>query len=242
VFVSYGAKSNAELLLFYGFCVVKNPYDDVPLTLELPGGEVGEVTRARAACLVRFNLQLCKHAVRWKPAGLASGLIGTLRVLTADAAALATCVVDPRDAPVSSEGELLAAGALCGALAALVEQLDEGDAALRSPEGAAAASGAGEAACREAETYRLGVRATLESAGGKPGRGAPRWGEDRTRAWGSACETSPYKGMKRFSENERQKERVQKNTSFISGGHGFAPGRNGVLSHPSFPEARVRPW
>ena len=38
VFVSYGAKSNAELLLFYGFCVENNPYDDVPLSLELPQG------------------------------------------------------------------------------------------------------------------------------------------------------------------------------------------------------------
>ena len=41
VFVSYGAKSNAELLLFYGFCVENRPYDDVPLSLELPQGGGG---------------------------------------------------------------------------------------------------------------------------------------------------------------------------------------------------------
>jgi len=29
VFVSYGAKSNAELLLFYGFVLPGNPYDDM---------------------------------------------------------------------------------------------------------------------------------------------------------------------------------------------------------------------
>ena len=135
VFVSYGAKSNAELLLFYGFCVENNPYDDVPLSLELPQGEVAEVTRARSACLQRWRLQLSPHAAR-AAKGVAPGLMGALRVLTADAAALATCAQDPRIVPVSSEGEPAAAAALCGALAALVEQLDAGDAALASAEGA----------------------------------------------------------------------------------------------------------
>lgn len=41
VFVSYGAKSNAELLLFYGFALSGNPYDDMPLSLELPVGTDG---------------------------------------------------------------------------------------------------------------------------------------------------------------------------------------------------------
>jgi len=178
VFVSYGAKSNAELLLFYGFCVENNPYDDVPLSLELPQGEVAEVTRARSACLQRWRLQLSPHAAR-AAKGVAPGLMGALRVLTADAAALATCAQDPRVVPVSSEGEPAAAAALCGALAALVEQLDAGDAALASAEGAAAAALAGPAAAREAAKYRAGVRRTLEAAAGE------------ARAWRAAVGGGP---------------------------------------------------
>ena len=178
VFVSYGAKSNAELLLFYGFCVENNPYDDVPLSLELPQGEVAEVTRARSACLQRWRLQLSPHAAR-AAKGVAPGLMGALRVLTADAAALATCAQDPRVVPVSSEGEPAAAAALCGALAALVEQLDAGDAFLASAEGAAAAARAGPAAAREAAKYRAGVRRTLEAAAGE------------ARAWRAAVGGGP---------------------------------------------------
>ena len=177
VFVSYGAKSNAELLLFYGFCVENNPYDDVPLSLELPQGEVAEVTRARSACLQRWRLQLSPHAAR-AAKGVAPGLMGALRVLTADAAALATCAQDPRIVPVSSEGEPAAAAALCGALAALVEQLDAGDAALASAEGAAAAArgpggGAGAAVPRgraaDARGGRGGGARVARRGGGRAG-------------------------------------------------------------------------
>ena len=190
VFVSYGAKSNAELLLFYGFCVENNPYDDVPLSLELPQGEVAEVTRARSACLQRWRLQLSPHAAR-AAKGVAPGLMGALRVLTADAAALATCAQDPRIVPVSSEGEPAAAAALCGALAALVEQLDAGDAALASAEGAAAAARAGPAAAREAAKYRAGVRRTLEAAAGEARAWRAAVGEGRTRHSGRGRGTSP---------------------------------------------------
>ena len=208
VFVSYGAKSNAELLLFYGFTVDGNPYDDVPLSLELPGGEVAEVTRAREAALARFGLSLSPHAVR---AGtLSTSLVGTLRVLTADAAALSTCSSDPRTAPVSSEGEAAAAAALCGALGALLEQLEGGDEAARAWEsnaearfrevaGAGAGSGSGwvrvgvgvgapaggggvraaATAAREARIYREGVRRTLQTAMGE------------ARAWRAAVGGGP---------------------------------------------------
>ena len=204
VFVSYGAKSNAELLLFYGFTVDGNPYDDVPLSLELPGGEVAEVTRAREAALARFGLSLSPHAVR---AGtLSTSLVGTLRVLTADAAALSTCSSDPRTAPVSSEGEAAAAAALCGALGALLEQLEGGDEAARVWESNAEArfrevagasagseSGSGSAgapageggvraaatAAREARIYREGVRRTLQTAMGE------------ARAWRAAVGGGP---------------------------------------------------
>ena len=34
-FARYGAKSNADLLLFYGFTVPGNPYDEVPVTVQV---------------------------------------------------------------------------------------------------------------------------------------------------------------------------------------------------------------
>ena len=173
VFVSYGAKSNAELLLFYGFAVENNPYDDVPMSLELPAGEVAEVTAARSAALARAGLTLTPHAVRAGPLPLP--LVGALRVLTADPAALGTFTADPRIAPVSSEGEAAAAAALCGALAAMLEQFEEGEAAAA----AAAADVAGAlqrgaavgtlkaGGIRAALVYRAGVRRTLEAAMGE---------------------------------------------------------------------------
>ena len=170
VFVSYGAKSNAELLLFYGFALPGNPYDDVPLSLELPGGEVADVTKAREAALARAGLTLSPHAVRAGPLPLP--LVGTLRVLTADVAALQTFTGNPTTDPISSEGETAAARALCGVLGAMVEQLEGGDAqfhiALRSGT-AERAVGAG--AMEAAKTYRDGVAATLDAALGE----ARRW-------------------------------------------------------------------
>ena len=122
--MSYGAKSNAELLLFYGFCVENNPYDDVPLSLELPQGEVAEVTRAeRMPAEVAAATLAARRARRQRRR---AGAHGPRCACSRDAAALATCAQDPRIVPVSSEGEPAAAAALCGALAALVEQLDAG--------------------------------------------------------------------------------------------------------------------
>lgn len=170
VFVSYGAKSNAELLLFYGFALQGNPYDDVPLSLELPSGEVSEVTSAREAALQRAGLTLSPHAVRAGPLPLP--LVGALRVLTADVAALQTYTGDPSKDPISSEGESAAARALCGVLGAMVEQLEGGDAqfhiAVRS---GAAAKAVGREATEAAGLYRDGVRSTLDAALGE----ARRW-------------------------------------------------------------------
>jgi histone-lysine N-methyltransferase SETD3 len=169
VFVSYGAKSNAELLLFYGFALGSNPYDDVPMSLELPGGEVGEVTAAREAALLRAGLSLSPHAVR--AGALPLPLVGALRVLTADVAALATFTGDPRVVPITSEGEAAAAAALCGALGVLLEQLraGEGDAAAAAAGAPGTIVGAG--AVHAVGLYRAGIRHVLETAMGE----ARRW-------------------------------------------------------------------
>ena len=152
------------------FCVQGNPYDDVPLSLELPSGEVSEVTSAREAALQRAGLTLSPHAVRAGPLPLP--LVGALRVLTADVAALQTYTGDPSKDPISSEGESAAARALCGVLGAMVEQLEGGNAqfhiAVRS---GAATSAVGREATEAAGLYRDGVRSTLDAALGE----ARRW-------------------------------------------------------------------
>jgi len=76
VFMSYGAKSNAELLLIFGFALRGTPFDDVPLSLELPAVEVAVVSAAREAALARgaANLTLSPHAVRAEGGGGAQRL------------------------------------------------------------------------------------------------------------------------------------------------------------------------
>ena len=166
VFVSYGAKSNAELLLFYGFCVENNPYDDVPLSLELPQGEVAEVTRARSACLQRWRLQLSPHAARARQRRRA-GAHGALRVLTADAGRAG----DVRAGPENSAREL--GGRARGGRRALRRARRARRAARRGGRRARVRGGrrrrarAGPAAAREAAKYRAGVRRTLEAAAGE---------------------------------------------------------------------------
>jgi histone-lysine N-methyltransferase SETD3 len=162
IFVSYGAKSNAELLLFYGFGVRDNPYDDVPLSLELPQGEVRDVSALRERVLHRAKLSLSPHSVRC--GALPLPLVGTLRVLTADASTLGTYAGDPRTDPVSSEGEAAAAAALCGALQTLLERLHAGDDAAAACAATLRGRGKGEQAARAAEAYRDGCRAALERA------------------------------------------------------------------------------
>ena len=120
------------------FCSQGNPYDDVPLSLELPSGEVSEVTSAREAALQRAGLTLSPHAVRAGPLPLP--LVGALRVLTADVAALQTYTGDPSKDPISSEGE------------------------------SAAAKAVGREATEAAGLYRDGVRSTLDAALGEARR------------------------------------------------------------------------
>ena len=108
---------------------------------------------------------------------------------------------------MSSEGEAAAAAALCGALGALLEQLEGGDEAARVWEsnaearfrevaGASAGSESGSgsagapageggvraaAAAREARIYREGCDGRCRRRWGRRGRGVRRSGAGRTR-------------------------------------------------------------
>ena len=152
--MSYGAKSNAELLLFYGFTVDGNPYDTCRCR-RTPGGEVAEVT-ARERRRSPGSIALSPHAARGDavhvPVGRPrdGGRRGVVHVL-----------VHPRTAPVSSEGEAAAACGVCGAPGALLEQLEGGDEAARVWESNA------EARSREA----AGASAGSESGSGSASPG-----------------------------------------------------------------------
>ena len=160
VIVSYGPKQNAELLLFYGFAIPNNPYDEVPITFTIPDGESPEVTAARQSILSRHGLGL-QHTIRRGP--LATGLIATLRLLTADAASLSAFTGDARVSPVSAEGEASAAATLCATTEALQEQAMAGDAVAAGSVGAGLwdlPRETGEA-CR---AYRAGLKGVLDAA------------------------------------------------------------------------------
>ena len=173
VFVSYGAKSNAELLLFYGFALREpNPYDETPLALELPRGEPAEATAARAEALARCGLALAPHAVR------AEGppprdLVAVLRVLTVDAAELGAL----------GPGGGGAAGAGAGAGAT---RRDPRMGALRADGEAAAARAraraGGDGSTRSTGGTRRGGRRSEPQGGGRGWARGSAWGRRRSRA------------------------------------------------------------
>lgn len=78
-FLSYGAKSNTHLLLFYGFVIADNANDDVPVTLEICQDE--RAPRVQTA-LQKANLPM-QHRVRSKQVPLS--LLQTATVLHASA-------------------------------------------------------------------------------------------------------------------------------------------------------------
>eukprot|EP00873_Tetraselmis_striata_P014499 jgi/Tetstr1/434763/TSEL_023814.t1 len=159
VLLSYGAKQNAELLLFYGFALPDNPYDQFPITFELPEGEPAADSTARQNALAKHSLGT-DHAIQ--RGELATSLVAALRVLTADAESLAAFSGDPRTEPLSARAEAAATEALCGTLQALLAMAVEGDEAAAAAEGSALA-GIPAGATKAAAIFRAGNIAVLQS-------------------------------------------------------------------------------
>eukprot|EP00897_Mesotaenium_endlicherianum_P002151 jgi/Mesen1/1964/ME000147S01051 len=124
-FLSYGALSDADLLLFYGFVVAHpNPYDTVPIELELPEEEDDELAQSRLALLERHGLGL-DHMVRacTHGRGLPPKLLAALRVLSMEADELASYGGNPLRDPVSKRNEVAALEALDAVVSALLQML-----------------------------------------------------------------------------------------------------------------------
>jgi hypothetical protein len=120
IILSYGAKSNGELLLFYGFCVLDNPYDSIDITLDfdsLNGLERLDVRRRREELLQIHDLAL-NHAIR-KNAELPIDLIATLRILCCEEELVLLYDGDPRKREISMVSESKASDALFNALSAI---------------------------------------------------------------------------------------------------------------------------
>ena len=136
IMLSYGAKSNGELLLFYGFCIDDNPYDSIDITLDfdsLNGVEKPEVRKRREELLVKHDLTL-NHAIR-KNAELPIDLIATIRILCCEKELVFLYDGDPKAREISMLSESKASDALFTALSAIRSSMSSTDAIEhRAPE------------------------------------------------------------------------------------------------------------
>ena len=129
IMLSYGAKSNGELLLFYGFCIDDNPYDSIDITLDfdsLNGVEKPEVRKRREELLVKHDLTL-NHAIR-KNAELPVDLIATIRILCCEEELVFLYDGDPKMREISMLSESKASDALFTALGAIRSSMSCADA------------------------------------------------------------------------------------------------------------------
>lgn len=99
LFLGYGAKTNAQLLIYYGFCLPHNPYD--VLELDVPAGakaESGELIGAlRAQALQRLGLSGRYHVT---PRGVPPAAETHASVLAADASTLEAVIAWEGEGPV----------------------------------------------------------------------------------------------------------------------------------------------
>lgn len=127
VYISYGPVPNVKLLTFYGFSVLNNPHDIVPLKLDsIPS----ENDNMRQNVLERYELS-CDHNLRDGP--LAKSLLAYLRVVVATDDELIAMlgsgsddkVVDPRGGMVNQENEEQAMKTLHQAVSGLLEKVEQ---------------------------------------------------------------------------------------------------------------------
>ena len=126
IMLSYGAKMNAELLLFYGFCLADNPYDALDITLDfesLNGVEELNVRRRREKLLEKHGLTL-NHAIQ-KNAELPRDLVATIRILCCEEKLVFLYDGDPRVREISMLSEAKASDALFTALTSVKDAMLE---------------------------------------------------------------------------------------------------------------------
>ena len=129
IMLSYGAKSNGELLLFYGFCIDDNPYDSIDITLDfdsLNGVEKPEVRKRREELLVKHDLTL-NHAIR-RNSEIPIDLIATIRILCCEPELVFLYDGDPKAREISMLSESKASDALFTALSGIRNSMSSANA------------------------------------------------------------------------------------------------------------------
>jgi len=133
VYISYGPVPNVKLLTFYGFSVLNNPHDTVPLKFDIPSKNKNSSNDMRQKVLDRYELS-SDHSLRDGP--LARSLLAYLRVVVATDDELiamlgnnngigGVVVVDPRGGMVNEENEEQAMKTLHQALSGLLEEVEQ---------------------------------------------------------------------------------------------------------------------
>jgi hypothetical protein len=159
VYISYGPVPNVKLLTFYGFSVLNNPHDIVPLKLDIPSENNSSSNNTRQKVLDRYELS-SDHSLRDGP--LARSLLGYLRVVVAtndeliamlgnsNSGSGGVVVVDPRGGMVNEENEEQAMKTLHQALSGLLEEVEQSCERLKL-------SGGGEKGGGEVELNETGL-------------------------------------------------------------------------------------
>ncbi|OAE19617.1 hypothetical protein AXG93_3756s1230 [Marchantia polymorpha subsp. ruderalis] len=119
-FLSYGSLPNSELLTFYGFLVKDNPYDIIPIDLDLPN-EIPE----QVELIEKYDV-LSYHMVRgFHP--LPTQLVAALRVACMEEDEIASFKADPRTVMISERNERDVYESLLSTFDSLLEPLEQQD-------------------------------------------------------------------------------------------------------------------
>ncbi|KAG6543559.1 hypothetical protein Mapa_015053 [Marchantia paleacea] len=119
-FLSYGSLPNSELLTFYGFLVKDNPYDIIPIDLDLPN-EIPE----QVELIEKYDV-LSYHMVRgFHP--LPTQLVAALRVACMEEDEIASFKADPRTLMISERNERDVYESLLSTFDSLLEPLEQQD-------------------------------------------------------------------------------------------------------------------
>ncbi|CAM6106247.1 unnamed protein product [Calypogeia fissa] len=121
-FLSYGALQNSDLLTFYGFLVKDNPYDIIPIDLDL--NEICEAPQ-QLALIQKYDV-LSSHMVRGFHR-LPTQLIAALRVACMEDDDFVSYSADPRRQMISPRNEKDVYESLLSTVESLLEPLEESD-------------------------------------------------------------------------------------------------------------------
>ncbi|KAL3678885.1 hypothetical protein R1sor_021841 [Riccia sorocarpa] len=119
-FLSYGSLPNSELLTFYGFVVKDNPYDIIPIDLDLPDEDPKQVELIQKYDVLSYHMVRGFHPLPTK-------LVAALRVACMEEDEIASFKEDPRTVMISQRNERDVYESLLSTFDSLLEPLEQQD-------------------------------------------------------------------------------------------------------------------